>query len=163
MASAIRRIGIPILLCLTTEFVAAQPSPGQIQSAGSAPPLVTAAKTPAQARLGYESAFEGYRPFGDQRLAPWRESNDVVRRVGGWQAYAREAQGEAPAGDGTAGAASAGHSGMHMRSAPGPTAGTASASPSPSRPSVKPETVPAGRQAPPPNTGSGSHSGHKTP
>lgn len=31
----------------------------------------------------YRSAFEGYRPFQDEKLAPWREVNDEVGRVGG--------------------------------------------------------------------------------
>jgi hypothetical protein len=40
----------------------------------------------------YRSAFEGYRPFGDEPAVPWREANDAVGRIGGWRAYAREAQ-----------------------------------------------------------------------
>jgi hypothetical protein len=41
---------------------------------------------------GYTSAFQGYRRFSDQPVTPWRESNDLVGRIGGWQAYARESQ-----------------------------------------------------------------------
>lgn len=41
----------------------------------------------------YSSAFEDYRPFTEEKVAPWRESNDAVRDIGGWRAYAREAQG----------------------------------------------------------------------
>lgn len=52
--------------------------------------------------LPYRSAFEGYRPFDDQKVAPWKESNDTVGRIGGWRAYAKEAQesqqGQPPAG-----------------------------------------------------------------
>lgn len=40
------------------------------------------------------SAFEAYRPFADEPLIPWRQANDQVGRIGGWRAYAREAQGE---------------------------------------------------------------------
>ena len=29
------------------------------------------------------SAFDGYRPYRDEALAPWRELNDEVGRVGG--------------------------------------------------------------------------------
>jgi hypothetical protein len=43
----------------------------------------------------YRSAFEGYRPYKDEPLLPWRQANDTVGRIGGWQAYAREAQGAA--------------------------------------------------------------------
>ena len=31
----------------------------------------------------YESAFTGYRPFRDEKLAPWREVNDEAARIGG--------------------------------------------------------------------------------
>ena len=52
-----------------------------------------AAATPAP----YRSALEGYQPWSDQATAPWKESNDTVGRIGGWRAYAREANGEAAA------------------------------------------------------------------
>jgi hypothetical protein len=31
----------------------------------------------------YESAFAGYVPYREEKLAPWREVNDEVGRVGG--------------------------------------------------------------------------------
>ena len=31
----------------------------------------------------YESAFTGYVPFRDEKLAPWRDVNDEAARVGG--------------------------------------------------------------------------------
>jgi hypothetical protein len=40
----------------------------------------------------YHSAFGGYRTSSDDTVIPWREANDVVRRIGGWRVYAREAQ-----------------------------------------------------------------------
>jgi hypothetical protein len=40
----------------------------------------------------FRSALDGYRPFADQAVTPWRESNEAVRNAGGWRAYAREAQ-----------------------------------------------------------------------
>ena len=48
---------------------------------------------PASQASGYRSALEGHRGFDDQPVRPWRESNDLVGRIGGWQAYARESQG----------------------------------------------------------------------
>lgn len=39
-----------------------------------------------------KSPFAGYRPFSDEPLSPWRSANDTVHRIGGWQAYGREAQ-----------------------------------------------------------------------
>ena len=39
----------------------------------------------------YPSAFEGYQPFAaDAAVQDWRRSNDTVREIGGWRAYARE-------------------------------------------------------------------------
>ena len=40
----------------------------------------------------YRSAFEGYPPYNDEKIAPWKESNDTVGKIGGWRAYAKEAQ-----------------------------------------------------------------------
>lgn len=58
----------------------------------SAPPAAT---TPA-----YRSALEGYRPYADESVAPWKDVNQAVREAGGWRAYAREgrpAEAAAPA------------------------------------------------------------------
>ena len=60
--------------CAATAFVIAgvahaQPKPDDPRAAA-----------PAPARA---SAFEGYRPYRDEALAPWRELNDEVGRVGG--------------------------------------------------------------------------------
>ncbi len=43
-------------------------------------PADPAAKAPA---VKYESAFAGYAPYREQPLAPWRDVNDEVARVGG--------------------------------------------------------------------------------
>lgn len=65
----------------------------------SAPP---AAPAPA-----YRSALEGYRPFADEGVAPWKDSNQAVREAGGWRAYAREGQAGGVAAQAPAAAASA--------------------------------------------------------
>ena len=63
-------------------------------SAQGAPPA-PAVSLPA---VEHRSAFEGYRPFAAEDVQPWRQSNDTVRDIGGWKAYAREISGpEAPA------------------------------------------------------------------
>ena len=61
--------------------------------------LAAAAQPQPQAQPpAYSSAFEGYQPYTEQPVAPWRAANDNVGRIGGWRAYAREAQqGAAPA------------------------------------------------------------------
>ena len=102
------RIAMPALLLASSAGVAlAQQAAAQQASAPGAttiaakaanmapPPGASAA--PAESPT-YRSAFEGYRPLTDQPVLPWRESNEVVGRIGGWQAYSREGQGGAPAG-----------------------------------------------------------------
>ena len=49
------------------------------------------APSPARA-----SAFEGYRPYRDEALAPWREVNDEVGRVGGHSGVVRADRKTAP-------------------------------------------------------------------
>lgn len=56
-------------------------------------PLDATAVVPA---TGYHSAFARYRGLGDDPPLSWREANDAVARIGGWRAYAREAQQSAP-------------------------------------------------------------------
>jgi hypothetical protein len=41
--------------------------------------------------IPWRSTLETYRRFADEPVAPWRESNDTVRRIGGWREYAKEA------------------------------------------------------------------------
>jgi hypothetical protein len=52
-------------------------------------PLDPRARVPAAA---YPSALASYRRLGEDRPVPWKEANATVNRVGGWRAYAREAQ-----------------------------------------------------------------------
>ena len=136
MAFPMRGTGIPVLLALTIGVVEAQPVTRPAQTAASSP--ATAAST-ARAST-YRSAFEGYRPFAEQPLTPWREANDVVKNVGGWQAYAREGQGEPPAKPDNTGAMPGGHAGMNM--GPPLTSG-ASATMSPAASSPRQSPAPA--------------------
>ena len=39
----------------------------------------------------YRSPFHDYRPLGEEKLLPWKATNDEVARIGGWRAYAKEA------------------------------------------------------------------------
>ena len=66
-----------------------QPAAPRPASPASAP--VASASTPGGP--AYRSAFDGYRHHADQPVGSWREANDRVGRIGGWRAYAREAQG----------------------------------------------------------------------
>jgi hypothetical protein len=62
-------------------------------------PLDANASVPA---VAYESAFSRYRRAADDPAIPWRESNATAARIGGWRAYAREAQQAEPAPSATA-------------------------------------------------------------
>lgn len=47
---------------------------------------------PAANVLRYESVFARYRSYRDEKTGSWREANETVDRIGGWRAYAKEAQ-----------------------------------------------------------------------
>lgn len=49
------------------------------------PPLLPAPK------LKYTSVFSQYQGFKEQPVSPWRQTNDVVEKIGGWRVYAKEA------------------------------------------------------------------------
>lgn len=60
--------------------------------------LAASAQTPA-APGEYRSAFEGYQPYSESKMVPWKEANDTVGKIGGWRAYAKEAaEGQAQQG-----------------------------------------------------------------
>ena len=59
-------------------------------------------------QIEYRSTFTTYGAYADQEVKDWRESNDIVGRVGGWRAYAREAREQKPAANSSVAQASAG-------------------------------------------------------
>jgi hypothetical protein len=61
-------------------------------SAHAQPATPDHSRVESPAGSSYRSAFQDYRPFADQPATSWRESNDLVGGIGGWQAYARESQ-----------------------------------------------------------------------
>jgi hypothetical protein len=63
--------------------------------AGRVDPLDPNAAVPA---LVYESSLARYRSHRAAQPIDWRAANDTVNRIGGWRAYAREAQQVEPAG-----------------------------------------------------------------
>ena len=57
-----------------------------LPAAHAAEPIATPPAADANARVPetqYRSAFTGYQPFREQKLAPWRELNDEVHKAGG--------------------------------------------------------------------------------
>lgn len=87
-------------------------------------PLDPRAAVPPQR---HSSALTGYRTPKDPAPTDWREANDTTARVGGWRAYARQAQ----ADDAAPAAASA-------------VPAAASAAPTP-QPPLQPQVPPAER------------------
>ncbi len=75
------------LITVVPSFAQAQAGPAA--GASRPDPSDPAVSVPA---VVHRSAFAVYRPFADQEIKDWRESNDNVGRIGGWRAYAREAQ-----------------------------------------------------------------------
>ena len=63
-----------IALAVHGPLAAAQPAVANTNPADPAAPVPV---------LEYESAFKGYRSFRETPLAPWRDVNDEVARVGG--------------------------------------------------------------------------------
>ncbi len=59
---------------------------------GAKPAASVPVAVPAANALRYESVFARYKSYRDEKTAAWRDSNETVERVGGWRAYAREAQ-----------------------------------------------------------------------
>lgn len=61
---------------------------------GQTPPPATATPAPA---TEFRSALDSYLPYTDEKIRSWKDANDTTARIGGWRAYAKEAQqGAAP-------------------------------------------------------------------
>ena len=46
----------------------------------------------AQTTVSYTSPIADYKPFVDEKVTSWKAANDKVGQIGGWRAYAKEAQ-----------------------------------------------------------------------
>lgn len=79
--------------CLAAVAAALFPSAAALAQASAAPPRPDPADArAATAPLLHRSAFASYRRLTETPPIAWREANDAVERIGGWRAYAREAQ-----------------------------------------------------------------------
>jgi hypothetical protein len=90
LASRMRWL-MPASLCALAFAATAQTPPS---AARKADPLDASVAVPA---VRYESSLSRYRGAAEAKAIPWRESNDTAARIGGWRAYAREAQQPDPA------------------------------------------------------------------
>ncbi len=46
----------------------------------------------AQTAINYASPIADYQPYVDEKITSWKAANDKVGQIGGWRAYAKEAQ-----------------------------------------------------------------------
>lgn len=84
--------GIPAMTLLAAaSTVHAQGTPGRAERAD---PLDAQARVPA---VTHQSPLAAYRRLGDDKPVSWKTANENVNRIGGWRAYAREAQQPEPA------------------------------------------------------------------
>ena len=66
----------------------AQAGPANAPSTPSSPPAAMTREAPTT----YRSAFEGYKPYTDEKTIDWKQANDNTGKIGGWREYAKEAQ-----------------------------------------------------------------------
>jgi hypothetical protein len=71
---------------------------GAANSAASPSVSATASGTTTSGQAAtpgaYQSAFEGYQAFSDEKVVGWKEANDTVGKIGGWREYAKQARSE---------------------------------------------------------------------
>ncbi len=92
---------VPRAVCLALGFVAvnafAQTPHDQAHAAAAKPAAAMAVVPPAANALRYESVFARYKSYRDEKIGVWRAANETVDGIGGWRAYAKEAQQPDPA------------------------------------------------------------------
>ena len=49
-----------------------------------------APKAEKPVELVYQSSFQNYQRYSASSVQPWKQSNDTVKDIGGWRAYAKE-------------------------------------------------------------------------
>lgn len=88
--------GIPIVILLAAASFIHPIAHGQAAFGRTerADPLDPQARVPA---VTHTSPLARYRRLGNDKRIPWTEANETVNRIGGWRAYAREAQQPDPA------------------------------------------------------------------
>lgn len=74
--------------------VAALASMAALAASAQTAPEATVAAGPASrtSASAYVSALQDFQSFKEEKMQPWRQVNDTVGRIGGWRAYAKEAQ-----------------------------------------------------------------------
>lgn len=65
-------------------------------SASRAPSSVNASALLPRIGFAYRSVFADFNRLSEIPVGSWRDANDTVTRIGGWRAYAAEAQAAQP-------------------------------------------------------------------
>ena len=81
-----------LLLCIYAASSGAQASHDHAAMLAARPASAAPPAASASATLAYESVFTRYKSYRDEKTGSWREANETVDRIGGWRAYAKEAQ-----------------------------------------------------------------------
>ena len=75
----------------TRFFMAACGLASLLGMAAHAQPAEPPAALPTPQPLAFQSAFQGYQRYTDDKIVNWKAANDTTARIGGWRAYAKEA------------------------------------------------------------------------
>ena len=81
-----------LLLCINAAGSGAQAPHDHAAMLAARPASAEPPAASASATLAYESVFTRYKSYRDEKAGAWRDANDTVDRIGGWRAYAKEAQ-----------------------------------------------------------------------
>ena len=81
-----------LLLCIYAASSGAQAPQDHAAMLAARPASAAPLAASASATLAYESVFTRYKSYRDEKAGAWRDANDTVDRIGGWRAYAKEAQ-----------------------------------------------------------------------
>ena len=89
----------------------------QAQTAPTAPAPTQKTPVTKVTPASFQSAFEGYKPYTDEKSGNWVQANDTVGKIGGWRVYAKEAR-EPDAAAGNAASTATGQGGKDARPEP---------------------------------------------
>ncbi len=96
MKNSLRVRALPNVLVLALAFTAVYAAKAQGQPTAKPPEKQVTAKTmpllsTPKNVLSFQSTFDQYKPYREEKTASWKGANDEVGRIGGWRAYLKEA------------------------------------------------------------------------
>lgn len=87
LAAVLLSVGAPLM---AQQLEGSRPSAPDTTTSGAGIGQTPNLNSPG-AGLAYDSAFENYRRFTDERVMSWKAANERVGSIGGWRTYAKEA------------------------------------------------------------------------